>query len=72
MATTFEKQGGLLYIKKDGVVNEPINLAQMEIKVNVNSETLTFQNGDVVQYDDVTSPSSTDFEDLIDQLGNLM
>ena len=72
MATTFVKQGGLLYIKKDGVVNEPINLAQMEIKVNVNSETMIFQNGDVVAYSDVTSPSSTSFEDLIDQLGNLM
>ena len=67
-----EKDGGLLLVKFDGEYWQPINLNTLEIKVDVTEQTMRFQNGNVVNYADVTAPTSTDLEDLIDQIGEFI
>lgn len=69
MAVQIIKDGGLLLVEVDGVSWEPMNLNTLEIQLNLVDETIKFQNGNIINYADVTVPTSTDLEDLIDQIG---
>lgn len=69
MAVQIIKDGGLLLVEVDGVSWEPMNLNTLELQLNLVDETIKFQNGNIINYSDITVPTSTNLEDLVDQIG---
>ena len=69
MAVQIIKDGGLLLVEVDGVSWQPMNLNTLELQLNLVDETIKFQNGNIINYSDITVPTSTNLEDLVDQIG---